>query len=214
MLARPQQTTRKLAEILETIRELGPCVIFCDEIDALGGSRDAPDAHEVTRRTLSVLLRHLDGLDGPQDSVLVAATNMPDLLDAALLSRFDVVISFDLPDRATRSAILGRYAKQLSTKEREELASMTEGFSGRELRDACQVAERTHAGRMVRKSDAVASANVQPSNGTPRLSSTASAGDGDNTTTIAGDLPSFKDYMDAVQMRAKTSIGRGRIGEQ
>lgn len=176
------ETTKKLSEILETTRDLGPCVIFCDEIDSLGSSRDDPESHEVTRRTLSVLLRFLDGLDGPQQSVLVAATNMPKMLDAALISRFDVVIPLGLPNLPTRTAILGLYAQQLTETERESLAAIAQGFSGRELRDACKAAERACAGRAVR---AAVEAKVQP----------------------IVTLPLYSDYCDAFHLKAQTSIG-------
>lgn len=196
------ETTRKMSEILETTKRLGPCLVFCDEIDALGSSREAPDAHEVTRRTLSVLLRHLDGLEGPQESILVAATNLPGMLDTALMSRFDVVIALDLPDAATRSAILKRYAKQLTNVERDALAEVAVGFSGRELRDACEGAERAHAGRVVR-----AAANDSGNNELQQLAETYGGMDGELQKQ---NLPVFEDYLAAIQRKAKTSIGRRR----
>lgn len=198
------ETTRKMSEILETTKSLGPCVVFCDEIDALGSSREAPEAHEVTRRTLSVLLRHLDGLEGPQESVLVAATNLPGMLDSALMSRFDVVIALDLPDALTRSAILKRYAKQLTSTERDSLAAIAHGFSGRELRDACEAAERAHAGRVVRASvDKRANSNESPQ-------SERSVAE-DQAKWTPG-LPVFEDYLAAIRRKAGTSIGRNVTG--
>lgn len=149
------ETTRRLSAALEAANDLGRCIVFVDEADALGAARDGgggdSDVHEVTRRTLSVLLRFLDGVDGPRDAILLAATNCADSLDPALLSRFDIVVRFPPPDEETRSAILALYAKHLKEEERALIARVTDGFSGRELLDMCEDAERSHAGRVVRK---------------------------------------------------------------
>lgn len=145
------ETTKKLADILQTANELGVCLVFIDECDTIGLSRSSTtDVHEVTRRTLSVLLRHLDGLDGQQNTILLAATNHKQDIDPALMSRFDVVVSFPLPDLQTRAAILKLYAKHLSKDELDTLATLSGGFSGRELLDVCQQAERMKGGDIVR----------------------------------------------------------------
>lgn len=146
------ETTRRLASVLDAANDLGRCIVFVDEADSLAMARDGAgsEVHEVTRRTLSVLLRFLDGVDGPRDAILLAATNCADSLDPALLSRFDVVVKFPPPDEQTRSAILARYAKHLSEQERALVARVADGFSGRELLDMCEDAERAHAGRVVR----------------------------------------------------------------
>ncbi|KAI0566762.1 AAA+ ATPase [Gracilaria domingensis] len=145
------ETTKKLADILQTANELGKCVVFIDECDSIGLSRNSStEIHEVTRRTLSVLLRHIDGMDGPQNSILLAATNHKEDIDPALMSRFDVVVSFPLPDMDTRAAILALYAKHLSKDELRMIAQDSYGFSGRELLDLCEEAERTHGGSLVR----------------------------------------------------------------
>jgi hypothetical protein len=185
------ETTRKLAQILEATRELGPCVIFCDEFDSLGSRRDDPQAHEVTRRTLSVLLRFLDGIDGPNQSVLVAATNCLQLLDEALISRFDVTINMELPNASTRASILEQYAQQLSAEERERLSAASAGFSGRELHDACKAAERACAGRAIRAAIASSAKEATP----------------------AVQPPVYDDYLKSIQQKARTSIGadRGRV---
>ena len=107
--------------------------------------------HEATRRSLSVLLRRLDGFDPNPSTVLIAATNRPQDLDAALLSRFEVAVHFPLPDETTREAILALYAKHLDHEERARLASASAGTSGRDLRDVCEAAERRWAARRVRQ---------------------------------------------------------------
>lgn len=181
------ETTTKLAEILEATREMGPCVLFCDEVDSLGSGRDDPQAHEVTRRVLSVLLRFLDGIDGPSGCVMVAATNVKHLLDEALLSRFDVQICMGLPDAATRAAILGRYARQLTAEERDLLGKESAGFSGRALHDACKTAERACAGRAIRES-------MSGKVGSPPEIH----------------LPSLQDYLNSIRLKAQSSIGSTR----
>jgi SpoVK/Ycf46/Vps4 family AAA+-type ATPase len=182
-------------------------LVFCDEIDSLGSSREG-ETHEVTRRTLSVLLRHLDGLEGPQESILVAATNMPGLLDPALMSRFDVVVSFDLPDLSTRAAILGRYAKQLTAEEKNSLAQVADGFSGRELRDACEAAERAHAGRVVRvRAASEASTEGRSGSGLAAVEGCIGVPEGDRSPEY--ELPKYDDYLTAISRKSVTSIGRG-----
>lgn len=146
------ETTRKLADILNTANQLGRCIVFIDECDSLGMRRDgATEMHEVTRRTLSVLLRHIDGMDGPQNTIVLAATNHKEDIDPALMSRFDVVVTFPLPDKPTRTAILELYAKHLSKEDMEKMSAMCNGFSGRELLDVCEEAERMHGGEVLRK---------------------------------------------------------------
>lgn len=146
------ETTKTLADILHTANQLGRCVVFIDECDTIGLSRDSStEIHEVTRRTLSVLLRHIDGMDGAQNTILLAATNHKEDIDSALMSRFDVVVRFPLPDLETRAAILSLYAKQLSDEDLKTVAKISEGFSGRELLDVCEEAERTHGGSVVRR---------------------------------------------------------------
>lgn len=188
------ETTRKLAEILQTANELGRCLVFIDEADSIGMSRSSPtEVHEVTRRTLSVLLRHIDGLDGPQNTILLAATNHKEDIDPALMSRFDVVVSFPLPDLETRKAVLALYAKHLSQEELCTMAELSDGFSGRELLDVCEEAERTYAGYIVRQTEA----------GKNRMG-------GEDQ----GQLPSLKEYAEAIMRKAPHAVGRdqGSVG--
>lgn len=174
------ETTQRLAAVLAAANDLGRCVVFFDEVDSLAHAR-GPDVHEVTRRTLSVLLRFIDGIDGPQNAVLLAATNHADSIDPALLSRFDVVVEFPLPDEETRAKVIALYAQQLDEGERGMLARITDGFSGREILDSCEEAERTHAGRIVREGD---------------------GGEGSEGSS----LPRLRDYIDAVKAKAQMSV--------
>lgn len=106
--------------------------------------------YEATRRVLGVLLRFMDGFQAPR-SIIIAATNRKHDLDNALLSRFDAGILFALPDAACRKAIFAKYAKQLEDDELQQLAAMTDGFSGRDIRDVCEQTERQWAAKLIRK---------------------------------------------------------------
>jgi len=132
---------QKLAALFERCERIGPCILFLDEIDALGGTRDK-EMHEASRRMLSTLLRHLDGFDAGKQIALIGATNRPNDLDAALISRFDVRVSFPAPDAAGRAMIFGRYAKQLTEGELRRLGHVAEGLSGRDILNVCKSAER------------------------------------------------------------------------
>lgn len=106
--------------------------------------------HESTRRLLGVLLRFMDGFHAPR-SIVIGATNRKGDLDPALLSRFDASVHFELPQIMCRAAIFARYARQLSDEEHKQLAAMTDGFSGRDIRDVCEQTERQWAARLIRK---------------------------------------------------------------
>lgn len=197
------ETTRKLAEVLESANALGKCIVFLDECDSVGLRRSGGggnDVHEVTRRTLSVLLRFIDGMDGPKDAIILAATNHKEDLDAALISRFDVVVSFPLPDFDTRVAVLKLYAKQLSEEHIREIAELTWGFSGRELLDVCEEAERMRAGVIVRSREH----NL-------KNDTSVSGSDRCNEPPAEDQLPQLHEYVEAVNRKAGHVIGRWNL---
>ncbi len=123
-------------------------VLFIDEIDSLGLSRN-DKIFETTRRMLSVLLRKLDGLESNTSNIIIGATNRMEDLDAALLSRFDSIVHFPLPDKKDIVEILARFAKQLTRPETEELADLFLGQPPRALRDICARAERIAAREII-----------------------------------------------------------------
>ncbi|GAV73208.1 AAA domain-containing protein [Cephalotus follicularis] len=124
-------------------------IIFLDEVDSFAAARDS-EMHEATRRILSVLLRQIDGFEQDKRVVVIAATNRKQDLDPALISRFDSMITFGLPDEQNRSQIAAQYAKHLPESDLLELARATEGMSGRDIRDVCQQAERSWASKIIR----------------------------------------------------------------
>uniref|UniRef100_A0A803LS78 AAA+ ATPase domain-containing protein n=1 Tax=Chenopodium quinoa TaxID=63459 RepID=A0A803LS78_CHEQI len=115
-------------------------VIANQSVDSFSIARDG-DIHEVTRRILSVLLRQIDGFEQDKKVVVIAATNRKQDIDPALISRYDSMIFFGLPDQQNRQKIAAQYAKHLTNSELDEFASVTEGLSGRDIRDVCQQAE-------------------------------------------------------------------------
>ncbi len=142
------ESEQRLAEIFDASAELGSSLLFLDEIDALGVSRDQ-EIHEASRRVLSVLLRKMDGFEANDKTMLIGATNRKEDLDRALLSRFDVTVQFPNPNQDQRSAIFGNYAQHLVKDELETLAKQSEGISGRNIKDICEHTERRWVSRLL-----------------------------------------------------------------
>ncbi|KAL8130237.1 hypothetical protein V2J09_019392 [Rumex salicifolius] len=143
------ESERLLGKVFSLSNELPDgAIIFLDEVDSFAAARDT-EMHEATRRILSVLLRQIDGFEQDKKVVVIAATNRKQDLDPALISRFDSIITFGLPDLYNRVKIASQYAKHLTDSELTEFASSTEGMSGRDIRDICQQAERRWASKCV-----------------------------------------------------------------
>ncbi|GLI66086.1 hypothetical protein VaNZ11_009808 [Volvox africanus] len=145
------QSEQQLRAVFKAAEAMGGAIIFLDELDALGGNRESGDVSEPSRRVLSVLLREMDGFDAEtRRTVVIGATNRKTDLDPALLSRFDLILTFGIPDAACRQLILRQYAKQLEDSELAQLAERTVGMSGRDLRDVCEHTERRWASKIIR----------------------------------------------------------------
>ncbi len=116
-----------------------PCIVFIDELDALGKARGlGPMSHDEREQTLNQLLVELDGFDPHSGVVLMAATNRPEILDPALLraGRFDRHVLVDRPDKAGRLAILKVHTRTVTLADDADLdaiAAMTPGFAGADL---------------------------------------------------------------------------------
>ena len=129
----------RVRDLFEQAKIKAPCIIFIDELDALGKARGAgPMAHEEREQTLNQLLVEMDGFDPRIAVILMAATNRPEILDPALLrpGRFDRQVLVDRPDKIGRLAILRVHAKRVALgpdADLEVIASMTPGFSGADL---------------------------------------------------------------------------------
>ncbi|GAB1723702.1 MAG: ATP-dependent zinc metalloprotease FtsH [Nitrospira sp. CR1.1] len=129
----------RVRDLFEQAKGKAPCIIFLDELDALGKARGVgPMAHEEREQTLNQLLVEMDGFDSRAGVILVAATNRPEILDPALLraGRFDRQVLVDRPDKIGRLAILKVHARSITLANQADLdtiAAMTPGFVGADL---------------------------------------------------------------------------------
>ncbi len=130
----------RVRDLFEQAKQASPCIIFMDEIDAVGRHRGAGlgGGHDEREQTLNQLLVEMDGFEMKDNIILIAATNRPDILDPALLrpGRFDRQIVVDRPDRAGRRKILEVHArgKPLAREiDLDTLAAGTPGFTGADL---------------------------------------------------------------------------------
>jgi SpoVK/Ycf46/Vps4 family AAA+-type ATPase len=138
------ESSKIVSELYGTARDTSPSVVFLDEFESLAGQRDASDSG-AERRILSTLLSELDGMDSKGRSDLyvltIAATNRPWDLDSAVLSRFEKKILIPLPEQQTRERILRIHLERKGFPVEvpyEELAAMTDGYSGREIERFCK----------------------------------------------------------------------------
>jgi cell division protease FtsH len=131
----------RVRDLFEQARQKAPCIIFIDELDAIGRSRGGPvvmGGNDEREQTLNQLLTEMDGFDPTSGVVVMAATNRPEILDKALLraGRFDRQIVVDKPDLQDRIAILKLHCKSMSLEENIDLsivAKRTPGFVGADL---------------------------------------------------------------------------------
>lgn len=138
------ESAQNMARIFELAGQLDQVLLFLDEIDSLTGSRD-DGIVEASRRVLSVLLRKIDGLDLKKGTLTIGATNRKQDLDRALMSRFVQTIAIPLPDAVQRAEIYGLYAPHLNHADRQQLAQLSEGLAGRNIKDICEFTERRWA---------------------------------------------------------------------
>ena len=138
------ESARVVREMFAYAREHQPCIIFIDEIDAIGGKRtdESQSSDREVHRTLMELLNQIDGFDELGRVKVIMATNRPDVLDPALLrpGRLDRKIEIPLPNESGRVDILKIHSKPMTKKgeiEYEALAKITDGFNGADLRNVC-----------------------------------------------------------------------------
>ena len=130
----------RVRDLFEQGRKMSPCIIFIDEIDAVGRARGAGlgGGHDEREQTLNQLLVEMDGFENKSGVIVLAATNRPDVLDAALLrpGRFDRQVTVSLPDIKEREAILKVHADKIKTDDSVDLSKLargTPGMSGADL---------------------------------------------------------------------------------
>lgn len=145
----------KVRDLFRQANEKAPCIIFIDEIDAIGKRRDTGMGNDEREQTLNQLLTEMDGFDGRKGVVILAATNRPESLDKALLrpGRFDRRVQMELPDLEGRKAILAVHLKKVRHEDidMDIVARATAGSSGAELANIVNEAA-LRAVRMGRKS--------------------------------------------------------------
>lgn len=138
----------RVRDLFKQAKEKAPCIIFIDEIDAIGRSRgkgQMPGSNDERENTLNSLLVEMDGFGTDTGVIVLAATNRPDVLDSALLrpGRFDRQISIDKPDIVGREAIFKVHLKPIKIGEDvdpKKLAAQTPGFAGAEIANVCNEA--------------------------------------------------------------------------
>lgn len=148
----------RVRDLFEQASKSAPCILFIDEIDALGksrvGNRVSFSNNDEKEQTLNQLLAEMDGFDPREGVILLAATNRPEILDPALLraGRFDRQILVNLPDQAGRAEILKVHLKKIKIDDKMDsgrIAALTPGFSGADLatvvNEAALVATRRNA---------------------------------------------------------------------
>ncbi|MGD1920493.1 MAG: ATP-dependent zinc metalloprotease FtsH [Pleurocapsa sp.] len=130
----------RVRDLFERAKRQAPCIIFIDELDAIGKSRGSnPNGgNDEREQTLNQLLTEMDGFDGNEGVILIAATNRPEILDPALRrpGRFDRQVLVDRPDKSGRLEILRVYSRKVMLGENvdlEQIATQTAGFAGADL---------------------------------------------------------------------------------
>ena len=131
---------KRVRDLFDTAKKNSPCVIFIDEIDAVGRQRGAGinTGNDEREQTLNQILTNMDGFEKAEGIIVIAATNRADILDSALLrsGRFDRKIQVGLPDSEGRKQIMGVHFKDKkidNTVDFDELSSLTSGFSGADI---------------------------------------------------------------------------------
>ncbi len=138
----------RVRDLFRQAKEKAPCIVFIDEIDAIGRSRGKgamPGSNDERENTLNSLLVEMDGFGTDSGVIIMAATNRPDVLDSALMrpGRFDRQISVDVPDILGREAIFNVHLQPLKLGEDvnvKKLAAQTPGFAGADLANICNEA--------------------------------------------------------------------------
>jgi AFG3 family protein len=138
----------RVRDLFKQAKEKAPCIVFIDEVDAIGRSRgrgSMPGSNDERENTLNSLLVEMDGFSTDSGVIILAATNRPDVLDSALMrpGRFDRQISIDKPDIVGREAIFKVHLKPIKLSadvDVKKLAAQTPGFAGAEIANVCNEA--------------------------------------------------------------------------
>jgi SpoVK/Ycf46/Vps4 family AAA+-type ATPase len=129
------ETSKNIDKVFDLAKRLSPCILLIDEFDFVAKTRTS-DEHGAIKRAVNTLLKAIDEISLVEHGVLlIAATNHPQLLDYAAWRRFDKVLKFPLPDGEMRRKILDKVLSRIDVDvDTRELAELTEGYSGSDLR--------------------------------------------------------------------------------
>lgn len=139
------ESEKAVRDLFVKARQLSPCIVFFDEIDAIGGERSADSGSSVKERVLAQILTEIDGVNVLKNVIIIAATNRPDLIDKALMrpGRLDRIVYVRLPDDATRTEIFKIKLAKIplgDDVEIDELVRRTDGYFGAEIEAVCKKA--------------------------------------------------------------------------
>uniref|UniRef100_A0A7C3MBL2 AAA family ATPase n=1 Tax=Archaeoglobus fulgidus TaxID=2234 RepID=A0A7C3MBL2_ARCFL len=139
------ESEKAVRKIFRKARQVAPCIIFFDEIDAIAQMRGIDEGSRAVERVLNQLLTEMDGLEELHGVVVIGATNRPDILDPALLrpGRFDRLVYVRPPDKRSRLAIFKIHTRNMPLSDDvdlEELADLTEGYVGADIEAVCREA--------------------------------------------------------------------------
>lgn len=132
------ETEEKVRKLFASAKRMAPCIVFIDEMDAIGSKRGADLSGGVNERVLSTLLNEMDGVEGRQGVVVIGCTNRPDHIDDAILrpGRLDQLVYIGLPTLEDRVDIVKSYISRMSVDQDidpEELAKQTEFCTGADI---------------------------------------------------------------------------------
>ncbi|MDE1869022.1 MAG: AAA family ATPase [Candidatus Micrarchaeota archaeon] len=138
----PGETERMISNIFAVAKKNSPCVLFIDEIDSVARNRESADVDEAHRHALSQLLQEIDGFQKINKVIIVGATNVPQLIDPAMMrpGRFDKIIYMPLPDLNGRKKIFKIYLNKLPASkdiDLDKIAEETERYSGADIKVVC-----------------------------------------------------------------------------
>jgi len=137
------ESEKGVREIFRRAKQAAPCIIFFDEIDSLAPRRGGGNDGNVGDRVIAQLLTEMDGIEGREGVIVLAATNRPDMIDTALLrpGRFDLIVELQYPNEVERQAIFKVHLRDRPLASEitvEELARLTEGRSGADIEAICR----------------------------------------------------------------------------
>jgi len=139
------ESEKAIRKVFQKAKQVAPCIVFIDEIDAIAPRRGSDAGNNVTERVVNQLLTSIDGLEDMDMVTVMAATNRPDIIDPAILrpGRFDNLIFIPVPDYVTRKAILRIHTRKMPLADDVDLdllALRTEGFVGADVENLCREA--------------------------------------------------------------------------